>query len=54
VFKEKIFENLQKLRLWEYFPPQFKNNIKNRNKRKRKGKERERKVTYSLFTLYLI
>ena len=44
MFKEKIFENLLKKRLWEYFPPILK---KNRNKRKRK-------VTYLLSTLYLI
>ena len=35
MFQEKIFKNLQKKRLWEYFPPILK--------------KRKKKVTYLLF-----
>jgi len=44
VFQEKILENLQKQRLWEYFPP-------NSKKRKRKGKEMERYIFFVYITL---
>ncbi len=44
MFQEKILENLQKQRLWEYFPP-------NSKKRKRKGKEMERYIFFVYITL---
>ena len=54
MFQEKIFKKPPKIEVVGIFPPNSKKNIKNKNKKKRKGQERKRKVTYLLFTLYLI
>ena len=52
VFKKKYLKT-SKIEVVRLFPPSSKK-YKNRNKRKRKGKERKRKVTFLLFTFYLI
>ena len=52
VYQEKIFKNLYKQKLWEYFPPILKIQ-KYRNKSKRKGKDKE-SYTFIVFTIFNI